>query len=222
MLRYTVKHSCHTRSTNTLLTGSLYLDTFDSTHVDDRLVVRDRENFPGACKLHIKRCLRALIDRICTGKVLEMNSIFWPEPVSLTQVAQHQLVMPSRPHSIRLLLEGAMAQASLKPNIALEIESIPAILDLVRDQHLHAVLSLKAVQSGRQRQDFYVRPIADPFARTGDSAAPPDGSGVFPRRARSGTGLESARDEGISAWVALHSPRPWRTTDARSDQVCHC
>jgi LysR family nitrogen assimilation transcriptional regulator len=88
------------------------------------------------------------------------------EPVSLTQVAQHQLVMPSRPHSIRLLLEGAMAQASLKPNIALEIESIPAILNLVRDEHLHAVLSLKAVQSGGQQQDFYVRPIADPPLQT--------------------------------------------------------
>ncbi|EUC12663.1 hypothetical protein PMI06_008418 [Burkholderia sp. BT03] len=82
MLRHTVKHSCQTRSTNTLLTGSLYLDTFDSQHVDDRLVGRDRENFPGACKLHIERRLRALIGRICTGKVLEMNSIFRPAAAS--------------------------------------------------------------------------------------------------------------------------------------------
>ncbi|ALP68688.1 hypothetical protein AN416_39055 (plasmid) [Paraburkholderia caribensis] len=82
MLWYTVKHSCHTCPTNTLLTGSLYLDTFDSQYVDDRLVGRDRENFPGARKLHIKRRLRALIGRLCTGKVLEMNSFFRPAAAS--------------------------------------------------------------------------------------------------------------------------------------------
>jgi LysR family nitrogen assimilation transcriptional regulator len=88
------------------------------------------------------------------------------EPVSLAEVAQHQLVMPSRPHSIRLLLEGAMAQLSLKPRIALEIESIPAILNLVHDAHLHAVLSLKAVHTDDQQQPFYLRPIVDPPLQT--------------------------------------------------------
>ncbi len=50
------------------------------------------------------------------------------DEISLADVAERNLVMPSRPHSIRMLVEATMAQASLKPRITLEIESIPAIL----------------------------------------------------------------------------------------------
>src|SRR5471032_354106 len=74
------------------------------------------------------------------------------------EVAEQNLVMPSRPHSIRMLVEATMAQASLKPRIALEIESIPAILTLVRDEGVHAILSLKAVRSSGHENDFHVRP----------------------------------------------------------------
>ncbi len=41
------------------------------------------------------------------------------DEISLADVAERSLVMPSRPHSIRMLLEAAMAQASLKSRIAL-------------------------------------------------------------------------------------------------------
>jgi LysR family transcriptional regulator, nitrogen assimilation regulatory protein len=88
------------------------------------------------------------------------------EEISLAQVAERQLVMPSRPHSIRMLLEGAMAQASLKPRIAFEIESIPASLNLVRDEGLHAVLSLKAIRSSGHEDDFHLRPIRQPTLET--------------------------------------------------------
>jgi len=73
------------------------------------------------------------------------------------QVAQHELVMPSRPHSIRMLLETALAAAGVKARIALEIESVPAILDLVERNPLHAVLSLNALR-GRE-EAFVARPI---------------------------------------------------------------
>ncbi len=97
---------------------------------------------------------------------LSSEDLLAGKPVSLAEVAQKQLVMPSRPHSIRLLLEAAMAQASLKPCIVLEIESIPAILNLVHDEELHAVLSMKAVHSDGQQQEFLVRPIEDPPLHT--------------------------------------------------------
>ncbi|TAM53279.1 MAG: LysR family transcriptional regulator [Paraburkholderia sp.] len=86
--------------------------------------------------------------------------------ISLAEVAQHSLVMPSRPHSIRMLLEATMAQASLKPRIAVEVESIQAILALVRDEGVHAVLSLKAVHSSGRAQEFEVRPIRQPSLET--------------------------------------------------------
>jgi LysR family nitrogen assimilation transcriptional regulator len=86
--------------------------------------------------------------------------------VELAELAGYQLVMPSRPHSIRGLVENVMAQVSLKPDIALEIESIPAILNLVRDEGLHAVLSLKALGSTGQRGLFDARPIGTPPLQT--------------------------------------------------------
>jgi len=88
------------------------------------------------------------------------------DEISLAEVAERNLVMPSRPHSIRMLVEATMAQASLKPRIALEIESIPAILTLVRDEGVHAILSLKAVRSSGHESDFHVRPISQPMLRT--------------------------------------------------------
>jgi LysR family nitrogen assimilation transcriptional regulator len=82
--------------------------------------------------------------------------------VTLAEVAQHQLVIPSRPHSMRMLLETALANVGCKARVALEIESIPAILDLVKHEDVHAVLALNAIQSTGNALDFCVRPIGPP------------------------------------------------------------
>ena len=81
---------------------------------------------------------------------------------SLAEVALHRLVVPSRPHSIRMLLEAALAKEQLKPTIALEIESIPAILDFVQTDDVHAVLSLNAILSSGHDDAFHVRPLSNP------------------------------------------------------------
>ncbi|MFY9512120.1 MAG: LysR substrate-binding domain-containing protein [Rubrivivax sp.] len=78
-------------------------------------------------------------------------------PLPLARLAEHELVMPSRPHSIRMLLETTLASSGLKPRIGLEIESVPAILDLVERNPLHAVLALNALR-GRE-EAFIARPI---------------------------------------------------------------
>ena len=54
-------------------------------------------------------------------------------PVALTGLSALELVMPSRPHSIRMLLETALVAQGVKPRVGIEIESVPAILDLVAD-----------------------------------------------------------------------------------------
>ncbi len=79
------------------------------------------------------------------------------KPVTLARVAECELVIPSRPHSIRMLLETALAGAGLKPRIGLEIESVPAMLDLVERNPLHAVLAANAL-TGREAA-FTARPI---------------------------------------------------------------
>ncbi len=88
-------------------------------------------------------------------------------PITAAALAQVPLVMPSRPHSIRMLVESALATAGLKPQVPLEIESVPTILDLVA-QHphphpnqpaLHAVLGLNALQGSGRETQFSVRPV---------------------------------------------------------------
>jgi LysR family nitrogen assimilation transcriptional regulator len=74
-------------------------------------------------------------------------------PVTLAELTTLDLVIPSRPHSLRMLLETALATAGLRPRIAAEIESVPAMLELVERSSpkapLHALLSLTAL-IGRQ------------------------------------------------------------------------
>ena len=76
---------------------------------------------------------------------------------SLHDVAARELVIPSRPHAIRMLLETQLAAAGLKPRIGFEIESVPAILDLVEHGELHAVLTRSALR-GRENA-FVARPV---------------------------------------------------------------
>ncbi len=78
-------------------------------------------------------------------------------PARLADVAQVSLVIPSRPHSIRMVLETAMAAAGLRPRIAAEVESVPAMLDLVERLSLHAVLPLNALRD--REAAFIARPV---------------------------------------------------------------
>ncbi len=87
-----------------------------------------------------------------TGKLLG-------KPATLADVAACDLVIPSRPHAIRMQLETAMAEAGLKPRVALEVDSVPAMLDLVQRHALHAVLSLNAVQGSGGESALQARPV---------------------------------------------------------------
>jgi LysR family nitrogen assimilation transcriptional regulator len=71
-------------------------------------------------------------------------------------------VIPPRPHSIRLLLDSALADVGLKARVALEIESVPTILDLVQDDGFHAVLTLNAIRRSGNEDRFQVRAIGRP------------------------------------------------------------
>jgi len=85
-----------------------------------------------------------------------------PRPATLAQVAAQPLVMPARPHGIRMRVETALAEAGLKARIALEVGSVPAILDLVRrppQPGWHAVLSQAALRGSEGAADFVARPI---------------------------------------------------------------
>ncbi len=80
-----------------------------------------------------------------------------PARAEMPELARCELVIPSRPHSIRMQVETMLAAAGLKPRVGLEIESVPAILDLVEHSELNAVLTRDALR-GRE-EAFVLRPI---------------------------------------------------------------
>ena len=82
-------------------------------------------------------------------------------PATLAEVAERQLVIPSRPHSMRMLLESALANEGRRARVGFEIESIPAILDLVRGHAMHAVLPRNALPTADARH-FELRTIGTP------------------------------------------------------------
>ena len=89
-----------------------------------------------------------------------------PGPIALKDLAAKPLVIPSRPNAIRMHVEAAMAGVGCRPNIALEIDGVSAILDLVADGAGSALLSRNAVASSIKPSAFSVRAVCDPPLRT--------------------------------------------------------
>ena len=87
------------------------------------------------------------------------------DAVTLKDVAALPLIIPTRPNAIRMLVESEMANIDCHPNIALEIDGVPAILDLVLDGAGCAVLSKNAVTTSGQASLFSVRPIAGLYSK---------------------------------------------------------
>jgi len=91
--------------------------------------------------------------------------------VGLAELGDYPLIIPSRPHAIRMSVENALAAVGAAITVAHEIECIPAIIDLVRQRHGNAVLPLNAVQSTPWATDVLVKPILAPILKTSLSMA---------------------------------------------------
>lgn len=87
-------------------------------------------------------------------------------PLPLRELAEIPLVIPSRPNAIRMQVESALADLGLKPRIALEIDGLATILELVADGAGSAVLSRTAVQTSARPQAFTLRPVGSPRLRS--------------------------------------------------------
>jgi LysR family nitrogen assimilation transcriptional regulator len=82
-----------------------------------------------------------------------------PRPVTLAEAAALPLVIPSRPNAIRMLVETELANLGLRPQVALEIDGVAAILDLVEDGAGSAILTRNAVDTSARPQAFSMRPV---------------------------------------------------------------
>ena len=86
-------------------------------------------------------------------------------PVALREIAGLPLVIPSRPNAIRMHVERELAGLGLRPSIALEIDGVPAILDLVAEGMGSAVLPRNAASNTVRPSAYTLRQITDPPLR---------------------------------------------------------
>ena len=86
--------------------------------------------------------------------------------VALRRVAEFPLIIPSRPHTIRMLVESRLAAVGVKPRIALEVDGVRAILDLVQRGHGYAVLARSALDEAGDGAKLVARPIIRPALRS--------------------------------------------------------
>lgn len=83
-------------------------------------------------------------------------------PLPLKDLPRHPLIIPSRPNAIRMRVETQLSAGGLRPTVALEIDAVPAILDLVLEGYGHAVLPLNAIR-GQPAGRFAARRFSKPL-----------------------------------------------------------
>jgi len=88
-----------------------------------------------------------------------------PTAITLKEVSALPLVIPSRPNAIRMHVESEMAAIGCRAHIALEIDGVSAILDLVADGAGHAILPRNAVMRSVRPSAYSVRPVSEPPLR---------------------------------------------------------
>lgn len=78
------------------------------------------------------------------------------------ELAGLPLILPERSHSMRRLLETQAAFAGIRLKVAMEVTSIPSILDLVGAGFGHAVLTRTALRAWGREGEFTFRPLIEP------------------------------------------------------------
>lgn len=83
-------------------------------------------------------------------------------PVKLKDIGGYPLIIPSRPNAIRMHVETALTNIGVHPRIAMEVDGVAAILDLVADGVGNAVLSRNAVVTAPHPERYTTRRITNP------------------------------------------------------------
>lgn len=82
--------------------------------------------------------------------------------VRLRDLPAYPLIIPSRPHAIRTLVESRLAAVGLRANVALEVDAVSAILELVAEGLGYAVLSPRAMHGESAARKLRAQPIVQP------------------------------------------------------------
>ena len=84
------------------------------------------------------------------------------QPISLAEVAELPLILPSRPNAFRILIEVEMIAIDRKPKVTLEVDGLNAILSLVKEGMGHAVLPSYTLSNFDDPAPFTLRSIHSP------------------------------------------------------------
>ena len=83
-------------------------------------------------------------------------------PVPFAQLGDYRLITPGRMHGVRQTIEALALERGVTLSIALEVDSVGAILDLVHRGIGHTVQPLNPVLSDRAQRSFTIRRIVSP------------------------------------------------------------
>jgi LysR family transcriptional regulator, nitrogen assimilation regulatory protein len=83
-------------------------------------------------------------------------------PISITSLASIPLILPSEEHGVRVLVDRALAEKGLKPNILVEIDSLYSSLVMVESGLGCTVVSYPCVKSWIDSKRIDYRPLIEP------------------------------------------------------------
>jgi len=83
-------------------------------------------------------------------------------PIPVKALADIPLIIPSRPHPMRMLVETRLANMGKKITVALEIDAVGGIVDLVMQGFGHAIVTLNALLIAPDAAKLNARRIISP------------------------------------------------------------
>ncbi len=82
--------------------------------------------------------------------------------IRFKDVAKFPLVLSSRTHAIREVVETQAAKLQLKLDVALEVDAVPSLLDLVEEGYGHALLPMNALVRDGRKRNLSIKRVTDP------------------------------------------------------------
>ena len=93
-------------------------------------------------------------------------------PCGCEELPRYPLIIPSRPHAIRALVEARLASYGLRPQVALEIDAIGAIIELVAEgQGYRGPVAARGDRARRVARKLVARQIVQPALKSSLSIA---------------------------------------------------
>lgn len=86
-----------------------------------------------------------------------------PDGIALAEIVGAELALPSQPHGLRLLVDETCARGQVALSVAMELDTLPTICDLVAAGTIRTILPLTAVQADLAAGRVIAQKITDPI-----------------------------------------------------------